>query len=507
MKGVLIHMGFTMFIQELTALLNPATLFALAWSTLLGIVVGALPGLTAVMTLSLLVGMTYTMNLGMAMTVLMGVYVGGIYGASKSAILLGIPGTSAASATVLDGFPLAKQGEGGPAIGLATVSSVIGTIFGMVILIGLTPVLSRLALQFQTWEFFLLGILGVVICGNLSSKVPLYGWVSGFAGLLIAMIGLEGMYAYARFSYGLIQLKGGIAFVPAMIGLFGMTEVIDVMWNLDKESELQKTKGILPHYKDVVSNLRLSLQSGVIGVLIGIIPGAGEDIASWVAYDAAQRTSKTPEKFGHGAIEGVISAETANNSAIGGALIPILSLAIPGSPAAAVLLSAMWVHGIRPGPLLFIESPGFIYQIAALLLLGAFMILFLGLTVTAPMNKVLMVPKPILMPIVLIMSVLGSFSISMRIFDVHTMFFFGILGFLMRQVDIPPAPMVLGLILGTMVDSNLRRGLLLSRGSLAPIFTRPISLILITIILLMLLTQNKRFMKFIRGAFGRLKGA
>ncbi len=500
-------MAFSMFIQELIALLNPHVIFTLAWSTLLGITVGALPGLTAVMTLSLLVGLTYSMDLSMAMTVLMGVFVGGIYGASKSAILLGIPGTSAASATVADGYALAKQGQGGPTIGLATVSSTIGTLFGMLILVFLTPMLSRFALQFQTWEYFLLGILGVVICGNLASKIPLNGWVSGFTGLLIAMIGLEKMYAYARFSYGDIQLMGGISFVPAMIGLFGMAEVIDVMRNLDKEAVLEKAKGILPHMKDVVGNLRLSLQSGVIGVLIGIIPGAGEDIAAWVSYDTAQRTSKTPEKFGHGSVEGVIAAETANNSAIGGALIPILSLAIPGSPAAAVMLSAMWLHGIRPGPLLFIESPSFIYHIAALLFLGAIMILFLGLLVTSPMNKVLMVPKPILMPIVMVLAVLGSFAINMKMFDVYTMFFFGILGYFMRKVDVPPAPMVLGLILGPMVDTNLRRGLSMSGGSLAPMFGRPITLILIIVIVLMLLTQNKWFMKKVGSFFGSFKKA
>lgn len=498
-------MGFSIFINEVILLLDPFTLFTLTWSILLGIIVGALPGLTAVMTMSLLVGLTYGMTVPMAMTVLMGVYVGGIYGASKSAILIGIPGSSAASATVMDGYPLAKQGKGGPTIGLATVSSVIGTIFGMLILMTLTPVLSSFALEFQTWEFFLLGILGVVICGNLSSKVPVNGWISGFLGLLIAMIGLEGIFAYARFSYGNIQLMGGIEFVPAMIGLFGMTEVIDVMKNLDKHTELQNAKGIVPHLKDVVGNLRVSIQSGVIGVLIGIIPGAGEDIASWVAYDAARRTSKTPEKFGYGSEEGIVAAETANNSAIGGSLIPLLSLAIPGSPAAAIMLSALWLHGLRPGPLLAIESPTFIYHMAALLFLGSFIILFLGLLVTAPMNKVLMVPKVTLMPIVTVLAVLGSFAINMKMFDVYTMFFFGILGYFMKRIDMPAAPMVLGLILGPMVDSNLRRGLTMSGGSLLPMFTRPISLALVIIVFVMMVTQNKKLMDSLKNLLKRNK--
>lgn len=485
-------MGFSMFFTELVSLITPHTLFNLAWSVLLGIVVGALPGLTAVMALSLIVGLTYDMSTGSAMVVLMGIYVGGIYGASQSAILVGIPGTSCASATLLDGYPLAQQGEAGPTIGLATVSSVIGTIFGMLFLVSLTPPLAKFALEFQTWEYFLLGILGIIICGNLAAEgESIKGWISGFAGLLIAMVGLETVYAYPRFSYGSIQLAGGISFVPAMIGLFGMAEVMDVIQHLDKRSATQSVKGVLPHLSDVIGHLRLSLQSGLIGVFIGIIPGAGEDIASWVAYDLARRTSKKPELFGKGSVEGVIAAETANNAAIGGALIPCLSLAIPGSAAAAVMLAGIWLHGIRPGPLLMLEFPNFIYQMSAILLLASIMMLFMGLLVAFPMTKILQVPKEVLMAIVMVLAVVGSYAINLKMFDVLTMFIFGILGYIFRKVNLPAAPMVLGIILGPMVDQNLRRGLSITGGSILPMFQRPIALSLFILIIFMMISQSK----------------
>lgn len=489
-------MGFSIFFKELAGLMDFYTIFTLSWSTMLGIIFGALPGLTGVMAISLLVGMTYEMSTQMAMVVLLGVYVGAIYGASKSAILIGIPGTSAGAATVLDGFKLAKKGEAGPAIGLATISSTIGTVFGMIFMVALTPALANLALEFQTWEYFLLGVLGVVICGNLSAQgEPIKGWISGFLGLLIALVGLESMYAYPRFAYGNVQLMGGISFVPAMIGLFGMTEVIDTMRTLDKKAVLAKVKGIFPHWKDVYSNLRLTLQSGLVGVFIGIVPGAGEDIAAWVSYDVGRRTSKQPEKYGTGIPEGIVAAETANNACIGGALIPALSLGIPGSGPAAVLLSAIWLHGIRPGPLLMVESPNFIYMMSAILLVASFMMCALGLFVTAPMNKILKVPKEILMPVVMVLAVIGSYAINLKMFDVVTMFAFGVLGYILRKVDVPAAPMVLGLILGKMVDENIRRALVVSKGTLNTLFERPIALILFLLIIFMLVTQSARVQK------------
>lgn len=493
---------------EVWKLLTPLTLFHVLWATFVGTVVGMLPGLTATMGIALLTGLTFGMDPKIAIIILICVYVGAITGGSRSSILMNIPGTPANAAACLDGFPLAQRGEAGPAIGLSATSSFIGTMFGIMCLAFFTPLLGQLALQFQSWEFFWLAIFGIVVCGNLTAPTdPLKGWISGFLGLLVSLVGQENIAAYPRFTFGYEQMRGGFSLIPVLVGLYGMAEVFSVM----RETllvEIPKQVGrILPRIRDIVTHWRHMLRSGIIGVIIGIIPGVGEDVASWVSYDFAKRASKHPEEFGKGSREGLMAAETGDNACIGGAIIPVLSLAVPGSAPAAVLLGAMWLHGIRPGPLLMIEFPNYIWEVTAMLILAASASLLISLAGVRFQVKILMIPRPVLMPIVFVLCVIGSFAINVRVFDLWVMFAFGLIGYPMRRYNYPAAPMVLGVILGDLLDVSLRRALILTEGNLTPFFTRPISLILVAITLITILARVGWFRRLLATGSARVKSA
>jgi putative tricarboxylic transport membrane protein len=476
---------------ELINLLTPFNIFLLLASSMGGIIIGALPGLTATMGIALLTGLTFGLQLQHALIILMGIYVGGIYGGSISAVLIGIPGTGSAAATVLDGHSLAKQGHGTKVLSVATLASFIGTVFGMICLAGFTPLLEKLALKFTSPEFALLAIFGVTICGTLTAgSTALKGWIAGLVGLIFSTIGYETMYAYPRFSYGNVSLMGGIAFVPAMIGLFGIPSILNELslTGIQTIVNVSKEKGI-GIIKIVKENFPLILRSGLIGTGVGAIPGVGEDVAAWLSYDIAKKTSKTPEQFGRGTFEGVIAPETANNAAIGGAIIPLLSLAVPGSAPAAVLLGAFQLHGIRPGPMLSVESPLFLSHLSAILLLAAVCMRVCAIPACRFAPKILKVPKHILMPVVGVLCCIGAYALTINKFDLYVMFFFGLIGFACEKMRYPTAPIVLGIILGPLVDDNLRRMLKSTGGSLELFVTRPIALIILLVILFTILGQ------------------
>ena len=467
------------FLTAITDFLTPVALFHVVWSTFLGIIIGALPGLTATMGVALMTTLTYKLAPDLAVMILICMYVGAIYGGSRSAILLNIPGTPANAATTLDGNPLAKQGLAGKAMGIATSGSVMGSIIGMFFLATLAPLLGNYALKFQSYEFFWLAVFGIVISGHLTAlDDPLKGWIAGFLGLMVAMVGQEGIHAYERFTYGITELLGGFALIPAMVGAFGLAEVLAVMRNRNPEVVNEAKDSIIPKLGEVFRYWRTIIRSGIIGTFIGIIPGVGEDIGAWVSYAAARRASKEKEKYGKGSVEGLMAAETGNNAAVPGALIPVLTLAIPGSAPAAVLLAAMFIHGVRPGPMIMIESPHFVYQVVAMVLFASLAMLIFGLSMTRPLLKVLSVPRTRLMPIVFVLCTIGSYAIAERMFDVGVMLGFGVIGFALREMKYPMAPLVLGIILGDILDKNLRRGLVLSDGDLTPFFSRPICIVL-----------------------------
>ncbi|MBK8738381.1 MAG: tripartite tricarboxylate transporter permease [Betaproteobacteria bacterium] len=478
--------GLIAFGHSIASFVTLESLFYVFASTLVGLIIGALPGLTATMGLALMTTLTLKMQPAQALLVLICTYVGAIYGGSRSAILLNIPGTPASAASCLDGHALARQGQAGRAMGIATSGSVLGTLIGMFFLALFTPVLGELALKFGAYEFFWLTVFGVVISGTLTGNDPLKGWMAGFLGLFVAAIGQEGIYAFERFNFGNRDLAGGIALVPALVGAFGFAELLAVMKARRLPVKINPFDTVIPKLVDITRHWKTILRSGCIGTFIGIVPGVGEDIAAWSSYAAAKRASKEPEKFGKGSIDGLMAAETGDNACVPGAVIPVLTLAIPGSAPAAVLMAAMLIHGVQPGPMIMIQSPQFVYDVVAMMMFATIGILFYGLTLTKLMTRVLQVPQTVMVPIILVLCTVGSFAIAGRLFDVWVMLGFGILGFILKQLNYPMAPLVLGIVLGDLMEKSLRRGLVLSDGSLAPFFTRPISLVIWVIIALII---------------------
>lgn len=488
--------------------LDPATLFSVFWATLLGIMVGALPGLTATLGVALLTTLTFRLPAESAILILICMYVGAIYGGSRAAILLNIPGTPANAATGLDGFPLARSGRAGHAMGIATSGSFLGGLIGMLALALIAPVLGEFALSFGSFEFFWLALFGVLIAGQITTTGDaLKGWIAGMLGLLVAMIGQEGIHSYQRFSFGSTDLSGGIGLLPALVGAFGFAEVIGVMKARRYEAVRDASDRILPRLSELWRFKRTIGRSGLIGTFMGLLPGVGEDMGAWMSYAAAKRASRRREEFGKGSLEGLVAAETGNNAAVPGAIIPVLTLAVPGSAPAAVLLAAMFIHGIRPGPLIMIEFPGFVFEVVAMVFMATFAMAVLGLLITRPLLYVLAIPREKLMPIIFVLCTIGSFAIAGRVFDIYVMFFFGVLGFTLRQMDYPMAPLVLGIVLGDLLDKSFRRGMTLSDGSLAPFFTRPISGVLALACLLMILAAIPAVREAFKGlaarAFGR----
>ena len=477
--------------MNIVSLLTVQNILLFLTCSLAGIIFGCLPGLTASIGIALLTGFTYGVDTDTAMIMLMSIYVGAIYGGSISAVLIGIPGTGSAAATVLDGHVLAKRGEAEKALSLATVSSFIGTLFGMFCLALFTPVLLKLALNFTSVEFALLAIFGITICGSLTSAGdPVKG-----------CIGFDSIFSYPRFTYGSVPLLGGVNFVPAMIGLFGLPAVFVSLSRGDDASMAAENKKSTGSVLALLrQHLGLILKSGVIGSFIGTIPGVGEDVAAWLSYDTAKKSSKHPEEFGNGSYEGVIAAETANNACLGGAMIPLLSLGVPGSGPCAVLLGALTLHGIRTGPMLESSNPGFILKISAIIILAALFMRFGGLLVSKIAPKLLSVPTFILMPIVGVLCVVGSYAIYVTKFDIYSMFFMGILGLFFDRMKYPAAPAVLGVILGSLLDSNLRRALMASNGSLINFYTRPIAIILLLLIFFSVFSQTKAYKSLIAKA-------
>ena len=475
--------GLILFGQSIANFSSPSVIGLALLASLVGVIIGALPGLTATMGLALMTTLTIKLPSSQALLILICTYVGAIYGGSRSAILLNIPGTPASAASCLDGYALARQGLAGRAMGIATTGSVLGTLIGMFFLAGFTPILGNLALKFGAYEFFWLALFGVLIAGTLTGNDPLKGWIAGLAGLFVATIGQEPQYGLERFSFGVRDLAGGIQLVPALVGAFGFAELLTAIKERQAPVKINPFDTVIPKLGDVVKHWRTILRSGLIGTGVGIVPGVGEDVAAWSSYAAAKRASKEPELYGKGSIEGLMAAETGDNACVPGAVIPVLTLAIPGSAPAAVLMAAMIIHGVKPGPLIMVESPQFVYDVVAMMFFATVGILIYGLVLTKLLVQVLRVPQHLIVPIIFVLCTVGAFAISGRLFDVQVMLVFGLVGFALRHWGYPMAPLVLGIVLGDLLEKNLRRALLLSDGDLTPFFTRPISAVFAALII------------------------
>jgi putative tricarboxylic transport membrane protein len=475
--------------------LQPELLMLTALGTFAGIYIGAIPGLSVTMAVSILISFTFSWEVNPALALMNGIFMGGVYGGSRTAILLNIPGAPAAIATALDGYPLAQKGEAGAAIGLSTVMSFIGGFIGIFVLAVAAPTVSEFAITFQPRDYMLLAVMGILLVGSLSGESLAKGLFAGALGMLLGTVGLDPMTAEQRFTFGSIQLMNGISPIALMIGLFGVSEALLQLHNLNAAAIKQKVDKIVPSLADVRKYLPLSLQTSSIGVVIGALPGTGGDIAALMAYDHAKRVTKNPEvPFGEGAKEGLVGAETANNAAVGGAYIPMLTLGIPGDAVTAIIIGALFIHGLNPGPLLMIEKPDmFWFTVGNLMLANIFMLIF-GLTGIKIFTRIVECPKAILFPLILLLSVVGAFSINNAVSDVWWMLGFGVFGYFLKLYGYQVGPVVLGIILSRLMDDNWRRAVISEQDNVPAVFhgilTSPLSLTLFLIIVFVLAKQT-----------------
>jgi putative tricarboxylic transport membrane protein len=457
-----------------------------------GIIVGALPGLTATMAIALLVPFTFTMNPASGLITLGAIYCGAIYGGCFSAILIGTPGTPSAIATVFDGYPMAKKGEAEQAIVTATGGSVIGGLIGAAFLLFLSPLLAEAALKFGPPEYFWMAVFGLTIIATLASKSILKGLIGGAFGLLLSTVGMSPIAGDVRFSFGLPALQGGIELMTALIGFFCIPEVLFMVEQGGKSYTLisyKRQRGVtLSTLSKLIRKPILLIRSSVIGVIVGIIPGAGGNIAGLVSYNEAVRGSKTPEKFGTGIMEGIAASETSNNAEVGGSLVPLLTLGIPGAPPAAVLLGALLLQGMRPGAELYTVHAEITYAFLFSLFVANMLMLPVGIFGGKAFARLItVIPVKLLAPTVTFLCIIGSFAIRNNIMDVAFMLLCGLFGYVGKKLGFHPGPIVLGLILGKICETGLVQSMLMGKASgstWSMFFSRPISLILILLCLL-----------------------
>ncbi len=466
-----------------------------------GIWVGAIPGLSGTMAVSLLISFTFSWELNNALALMCGVFVGSVYGGAITAILLNIPGAPAAIATGMEGYPLAQRGEAGKAIGLCTTVSLFAGMVGVVVLACAAPIVANFALKFSPRDFFLLALMGLLLIGSIGGGDPIKGVMAGTIGVLISMVGMDPSTGELRYTFGNLNLMAGISFVTAMIGLFGISEALTQFRGGGDNPPKQNLDKIVPDLKTFLKYLPLGIRSALLGVFIGALPGTGGDVAALLAYDQAKRTTRNPSApFGHGALEGIVAPETANKGAIGGAFIPMLTLGIPGDAITAIVIGGLFIHGLKPGPMLMIETPHLFWMIVSLLVVANVALFVLGMLSVKPFSKIIEVPKSIIMPIVIILSVIGTYAIQNSVVDIFYMIGFGVLGYFMRLYGYATGPMVLGIILGPMLDSNYRRAMQAAENELVPFLkgfvTSPLSLALCIFIFLMIFTQTKTYKKW-----------
>jgi putative tricarboxylic transport membrane protein len=464
--------------DQILAVLSPYMLLICLTGVTLGILWGAMPGLSTTMAMALLIGLSAGMEQYVALMFMLGVYTGSVFGGAISAVLINIPGTPDAVPTMIEGHTLAQRGEGGLALGTAIAASFLGNWMGILLLIAFIPIILSLALQFRSWEMFLLAMWGIAICGTMSSgELPLKGWISGWIGLMVAFVGLDAIHGVPRYTFGSLLLEDGISYVPVLIGLFGLTEIIRVLPQKNPYAIPADVGRVVPPLRSLIRYARASIRSGLLGTLIGAIPGAGANVASFLAYDVGKRRAKPEEraKWGKGSYEAIVCAEVANNANVGGSMLPTLTLGIPGNAPAAAILAALELKNVVVGPAIQIEHPGLIYFIYFALIIANF--LMYGMAIA--------------------LCVIGAFAVNLNYFDVYVMLGSGLIGYLLHRFGFPLAPLVLAVILGPLADENLRRALLVFEDkSIWFVLSRPIGTALILVVLY----------TFYDGIFKRRKG-
>ncbi len=480
-----------MLLEGIVSILSVHTIGLIFFGTVLGIIFGAIPGITVTMGVALFLPITFGMRPIDGLSLMMGLYIGGTSGGLIPAILLKIPGTPASIATTFDGYPMAVNGEAGKALAVGVLFSFLGGMFSLVVLMLISPLLAEFALQFGPYEYFSIAVFSLTMISSLSGKSLSRGFVSAILGMIFAFVGMSPITAFPRFTFGISALDAGFSLLPALIGLFAISQILQAAEERkdgeDRNIVSHKIQGLGFTLRELRSQIFNFFRSALIGTGIGILPGLGGAICNIVAYGTAQKQSKHPEKFGTGIIDGIVASETSNNASTGGALVPLMTLGIPGDNTTAIILAGFMIHGITPGPLLFATDGLLVYGVfAALIFANIFMLIseFAGMRFII---RILSIPKHILLPVVGAMCVIGSYGLNNRLFDVWTMLIFGLLGYFLNKLKLPAPPLLLGFILGPIVEVNLRRGLMRSQGDFSPFVTEPISAVILLFTLLVLI--------------------
>ncbi len=475
--------------EALSQLVSPAGLMLVVLGAMLGVFVGAIPGLTGTMLIALTLPLTYGRDPLLSMALLISIYVGAVSGGMITATLLRMPGTPASIVTTLDGYPMARNGQPGRALGLGVMASFVGGLVSWLFLVLLTAPIARLSTKFGYFEYFSLVMMALVLIATIGGKSLPRALFSGFLGIFLAMPGISAATGEARLTFGVTEMNDGFQLLPVLIGLFAISQILRDIVNIEEKGEAIELgeRGVFLRLADFSRHGLNLLRSSAIGTWIGILPGIGANIGSVTAYSVAKSVSREPEKFGTGHEAGVVASEAANNATIGGALIPLIAMGLPGSIVEAVLLGALIVHGLQPGPRLFEESPAMVYTIMGAMFLANLVMVLVMLGSMRFLARLTRVPRFYLLPVILCFCVIGSYALANRLFDVWVMLGFGLLGFALESWRIPLAPFVIGFVLGPIAEKNLSLGLQASNGSFAPIFARPISLAFILIAVAMLM--------------------
>ncbi len=470
-------------LAALAEVLQIHNIFASMMGVFFGLFVGATPGLTISLGMVLLLPLTFTLSPVTAFCLLLGLYSSGFTGGSISAILLNIPGTPSAAATAIDGHAMAKNGRAGEAIGVAVTASFFGGMFSLFCLVLIAPTIAKVALNFGAPELFALVLLGLTLICSFGQKSIVKGLISGVIGLIFMTVGLDPMLGTPRFTFGYVELQGGVSFLPALIGLFAIPQIINgIVAGIRVIPRYQAdVAGILPKLKNLVGLIKPMLLGASIGTGVGAIPGAGGPIAVFLSYDYAARFSKKSHEFGNGIPDGVAAPESANNGVAGGAMIPMLTLGIPGDPITAILLGALMIQGLTPGPLLFENNAQFVYSVFWAFCVANILTLILTFLTIKVWVRIHQVPARILLPIITILCIIGSYALRNTFFDTGIMLFFGIIGYFMNKYNFPLVPMLLAIILGPALEEHLRMSLIISQGNYGIFFSHPISLTFIII--------------------------
>ena len=469
--------------------LQPVNLLYCFLGVFIGTLVGVLPGIGPVGAMSLLLPVTFQTTPEAAVIMLAGIYYGAMYGGSTTSILVNIPGEAASVVTCLDGYQMARQGRAGPALGMAAFGSFIAGTAAIVGLMLLAPPLSRFALKFGPAEYFSLMVLGLCILIYLAHGSMAKALLMAAFGVVLGLVGLDAITAQPRLTFGRMELVDGVGLVPIVMGLFGIAEVLLNIESVLKRNILKSSiSGLLPTRQDWRDSAGPLARGSVLGFFLGILPGGGAVISSFLSYALEKRVSRHPERFGHGAIEGVAGPEAANNAAAGGAFIPLMTLGIPPNVVMAMLMGAFIIHGVQPGPLMMTQKPELFWGVIASMYIGNIMLLILNLPLIGIWVQVLRVPYRILFPLILLFCLIGVYAVSNTVFDIYIMVLFGVVGYLMKKFGYEPAPLVLAFVLGPMLENNLRKSLILSQGAFSTFVTRPLSAIALLLALALLLS-------------------